>query len=433
MKYGKTIIEKMRNKILNDKILKIARKEPKNFTRKRKLTVQDLILYLLNKKGLTTKMELYQFSKLCKKEEVSSPALLKQREKMNPEVFKYLNQASMKDFYENHVKEVKTYKGYVIVGIDGSSWEVPNTKEAKEYSKSPINQCPRVKVSNCFDVLNCYIIDTQIEPDNYGEIALAKRHLIETKELVGDFPLIRVMDRGYNSLSDMYHSNKTNEKFIVRLNHRRLKKEYEAMKSDDEWVEIENLYSRIRYYKTNDNELYNYYQSGNKVKVRFVKLPLETGEIEILVTNLSDNEFSKEELAELYQLRWGIETNYHYLKETMKATNITSGKETLIKQEIYSQFLVFNWLQAIQSAVVDEIDQNQYKHKMKININMAAGFIKYFLIYIMLEDDLTLRGHLFDELNQSILNQIVPIRDNRKYERTGLIRNKHHINKRKAF
>jgi IS4 transposase len=83
------------------------------------------------------------------------------------------------------------------------------------------------------------------------------------------------------------------------------------------------------------------------INVRIVNIQLDTGETEILATNLFDAEMTLEDLNKLYNLRWGIETNYHYLKESMKIENISSSKKLLIEQDIFSQMLSFNLLQAI--------------------------------------------------------------------------------------
>lgn len=80
------------------------------------------------------------------------------------------------------------------------------------------------------------------------------------------------MDRGYNSISEVDHSVKNDEKFVIRLDHSKLKKEYQTMKSEDQWLEIENQYDRIKYYKDIDSELYNYYIARNTLKIRFVNI-----------------------------------------------------------------------------------------------------------------------------------------------------------------
>ena len=162
-------------------------------------------------------------------------------------------------------------------------------------------------------------------------------------------------------------------------------------------------------------------------------MKLKTGETEILFTNLESEKFSTEDIVEIYRLRWGIETNYHHLKENMKMTNISSSKEDLIKQDIYSQMLVANMLQAIVNEVEEEIDQEKYQHKMKINMNMAIGYVKRAMLLILIEEDNRTRAKLLDELDEKILSQIIPVRDGRTFDRNKTTKNKHHRNKRKSF
>ena len=49
----------------------------------------------------------------------------------------------------------------------------------------------------------------------------------------------------------------------------------------------------------------------NKIKIRLIKVILDTGEIEILMSNLMDKKkYPKAIFKELYFMRWGIETSY---------------------------------------------------------------------------------------------------------------------------
>ncbi|GIN84921.1 hypothetical protein J6TS2_13070 [Heyndrickxia sporothermodurans] len=57
----------------------------------------------------------------------------------------------------------------------------------------------------------------------------------------------------------------------------------------------------------------------------------------------------------------------------MKITNISSSMEELIKLDIYNQIYVFTLLQTVKNEAEKVIVQEIYKHKMKININMAVG------------------------------------------------------------
>lgn len=59
---------------------------------------------------------------------------------------------------------------------------------------------------------------------------------------------------------------------------------------------------------------------------------------------------------------------------------------------------------------------------MKININMAIGFVKRFLVKILIEDDENKRNKLSDQLFNNILKNIVPIRKDRHNRETTIKR-----------
>lgn len=437
MKYKMYNINKLRKDVDSNKIYNQCRKNNKDFTRNRKLTPKDLIYYTINNRGKTTKMELYDFIEQFNLNKVSDAALLKQREKLDENVFKKLNQNSLTDFYNLFQDEVKNFKGYIVTAIDGSDCEIPNTpttrKRYQTITGKDAGNVARIKLSNCYDLLNNYILDTEIEEYKHSENELAERHMKIVETFITKYPIISIRDRGYFSLSYMYHNIKNNKKFVIRLNKNFLKQEQSSMKTDDEIVEIKYQYDRIRNYIYSDTELYNYYENGNTMKVRFVNIKLSTGEIETIITNLDQKDFTKEDINYLYQLRWGIETSYAYLKESMMVTNISSSKDCIIKQEIYSQMMVYNIMQSIVNDLESEIDQDKYKHKMKININMATGFVKRYLVRILVEKNKKVRKKLSDQLFDNILDNIVPVRSGRHNERKSSTKNKHPINKRKSF
>ena len=438
MKYVMYNINKFKESIECDNLNNKCKKREKDFSRNRKLTPKDLILFTLNNRGKTTKMELYDFTQEYNIDEVSAPALLKQREKLNEDIFKELNKESLIRFYGEFPQEVKTYKGNILAAIDGSDCEVPNTKTTRERYKS-INskddeRVARIKLSNCYDVINGYVLDTEIAEYKHWEIDLAIKHIKTTSYITEYFPIIYVMDRGYFSLATMYHFINDGTKFIIRLNKNFLKLEQESMQSDDEIVEIKYQYDRIRAYKNKDEEFYNYYKNGNTISLRFVNIKLSTGEIETIMTNIGEDELSIEDINKIYKLRWGIETSYHELKESMQVTNISSSKDTIIKQEIYSQMTVYNIIRSITNDLNSQIEQAKYKHPMKTNFNMAVGFVKRFLLKILIEKDNKKRKELSEVLFENILKNLIPIRDGRKYPRDKKkLSNKHHVNKRKSI
>ncbi len=436
MKYSYKNINIIKEELEKCDFISKCKLSKNDYIRKRKVGPRDIILYELNKKGLSSKMEIINFNNINDIKEISSPGLFKQREKLNPEAFIYLMQVSLKEFYMGYQNEVKTYKGYILTGIDGSDFEIPNTKSSREkYNGKQKGQCARVSVSTCYDLLNKYTLDTIVEKYDYSETKMAQRHYetIDKEKILGDFKSIRIMDRNYRNLSNIYHYIKNNDKFLIRIASSVYEKENQAMNSNDEIIEIKYEYNRARYYKDIDPEFYEYFSSGNAVKVRCVKLELETGEIEVLLTNLEKEEFTTEEIKKLYNLRWQIEINYRHLKNDLKIESITSSKETLIKQDIYSQILVSNMLQAFINDNDEKINQEKYKNKMKTNSNMSVGIFKNTLIYILLEDNAKKRCEMMDKFCAAIEKYIIPIKPGRKNKRNNNPKNRYHINQRKTF
>ena len=434
--YKKNNINEIIDIINNDSFKNKCRMNEKAFTRERKLKCKDLVLYELNKRGLSTKMEILNFNNINYVENVSAPALFKQREKLNPEAFTYLIQESLKNFYTNYKKEVKTYKGYILEAVDGSDFEVPNTPKAREkYNGKQKQQCARVTVSICYDILNKYTLDTIVEKYDYSETEMLKQHMetIEKEKIIDKYKPIVIADRNYRNLSFFYHAIEKNQKFLIRIGTKVYKEETSKMKTADENIEIKYSRDRISYYKNSDPNLYEYLKKGNTIKIRCIMIVLETGEIEYLLTNLEEDIFSTNDINELYNLRWQTELNYRHLKNDIKIECITSSKEILIKQDVYSQVLVSNILQAYINDGDELVSNLEYKNKMKVNNNMAVGIFKNSFIYIFLEENIDKRSELMEKLQEAINKFIVPVKPGRKNPRNNNPKNRYHINQRKTF
>ena len=436
MEYKEYTVDKTKE-IINDENSVIKyRTEERYFTRDRKMNFEKVVMYNINKRGLTSKMEIVEFDEIVNSKDITSAGVLKQRKKLKAEIYKDIMQSNLKDFYTKFPNDVKLFKGYILVAVDGSDFEIPNTDTTrKNYDSQKDNtSVARAHVSNAFDVLNRYVMDTIIGPENSDEKEMDRQHLSKLKTLDLPHKIIRVKDRGYVSLKDIYYSNKNDDKYVVRLKKSDFKKIVAGMKSNDEVLEIPYQYDRIRYYKDKDPEFYNLMlETKESIKVRFVKITLSTGETEILITNLTQEEVSTEEMNELYNSRWGIETNYHALKESLKIETITSSFDNLIKQDVYSQMLVFNILQAFVNDANEDIKDLKYKHEMQINFNMAIGFFKKFFILILIEEDPIKKEQLMDMLGMRIEKYLEPIRKGRSYPRNKDKKNRHSINKRKSF
>lgn len=407
------------------------------FNRKRKMNFPNVVYYNLNKKGLTSKMEVEEFQNIVNMTNISNVAVLKQREKLSAEIYNEMRNKNLETFYNEYKTEVKLFKGYVLAAVDGSYFEIPNTTINRAKYCREVDDVPRALVSNYFDILNHYVLNTVIDKETADERRLAETGWKELKSLNIPYPILRIKDRGYVSIKDFYYSNLNNEKYLVRLKKTDYKKYIDNMQSNDETIELKYSRCIMHYYKDIDpifSELLR--KNRESIYIRIVKIDLPNGEVEHLATNLSQEEVSAEEMKELYNLRWQIELNYHLLKESLKIETITSSKSELIKQDIYSQMLAFNILQSfIEDAQTElNVQQKKYKYEMKINKNMAIGFFKKSLIVILIEENQEKRNQMLDAMTEKIQKHLIPIRKNRNYPRNkNKFRNKYPLNKRKSF
>ena len=167
-----------------------------------------------------------------------------------------------------------------------------------------------------------------------------------------------------------------------------------------------------------------------------VKICLSDNNHEILLTNLPTEEFSTEQLSELYHMRWGIETAYETLKSRLQIENFTGTKVPLLLQDIYSTIYVSNLAEDIIWETQQELDQKdkKYKHKMEINQTVSIGILKNDLIYIILEKDVEKQEQLFQNLYEDISKNLVPVRPDRHYKRTkGQLAGKYSNTHKRAF
>ena len=436
IKYGYKGLSKIRSKIQSKELKEKWRKTITDFTRKRKMDFEKLIHYILNKKGLSTNMEINNFfNKIDEDTDMSAQALLDQRLKLKPEVFVELNEDYLKGFYSEYREtDVKNYKGYILKAIDGTDFEIPNTEKSKDtfgrVKAKEGESIPRTSVSMCYDVLNGYIIDVIPEKYRSNEIYMAKRHMRKDQEITENYNSIYIMDRNYVSFDFLAFLQKNDIKFLSRLNLGYYTKETENMKTRDEIVEIFHTKERMKRKHFEDEETREYAKE-NKIEVRILKYVLKTGEEEYLITNLK--EFSYEELFEIYGKRWNIETLYNSLKNKLQIEKFTSSKEEIIKQDIYASTLVYNMVQTMKNEAKEDIEQKKYKYEMKINENISIGLFKNEMIYIMLEDNDKKRVKRYDKLCKKILKYKIPIRKDRQYKIQWRPDNQNSYNKLKGF
>ena len=183
---------KDQNNILSDTFIEVCRNGRTNtLVRKRKMPLEDLIYSMINRRGLTLKLELRNYMKITHPGvEISKPGYLKQRMKLNPEAFKYLYQSHNKNFYQDPEVEPYTYNGFLVLAVDGSNINIPTTAETVEkYGSASVRggkPCAQIGLGCIYDVLNRFILDSSINQVKFDEMRIAQEQLAGIRDTIGN-------------------------------------------------------------------------------------------------------------------------------------------------------------------------------------------------------------------------------------------------------
>ena len=382
----------------------------------------DYVWYLIMQKGRTTSMELDEYLKIKNgtyEISISKQAFSKQRQNLMPQIFIDIYKDYLLDFYNNYPEEVITFKGYHICAIDGSLFEIPNTKELRKEFKTQKNnsgnrESARARVSGIYDVENGFMLDALIKDCKEGEKELAKKNIENAGKILNLENCIIIFDRGYPGIDLIWYLEKLNVKYIFRLPTRMYAKEKASMKNDDEWMDIE-VSGRLK--NISDKEVKKELKKQEKIKVRMSKIVLDTGEEEYLLSNISENIISLKEMKETYFKRWQIEIGYDILKNKLHLENFTGKTKITIEQDFYAQIYTFNVLQDIKNTNTKRIQEKQLnknlKYKYKVNINILAGWLKNILIAVMFTEDGDEKEKLYKIIVEKAEKNLVAIKPNR--------------------
>ena len=406
----------------------------KAFTRKRKMPVCDIIISIMTSKKQTCAMELRNFFKLKDREEISKQAYFKARQNLDPEVFTYLN-----DFYK-HPDEVKTWKGYIVLAIDGSKVEIPNSEENREKygvlrNQNETESPARAMISGLFDVFNKFFLDLQICNIHESELDAAEKNLEAIKRIGIEQKAIIIFDRGYPSFEMLYYLEKLGLKYIIRLPSTGFDKERASVKSDDEEITLEINNNRLRNVKSRNSEIYKEMKNLKSINTRLVSENTPAGQKFSVFTNLP-SEISSEEICDAYFFRWKIEEAYHTLKNKMKFESVSGQASIYVEQDFLAQIHVYNMMEDMIEFVEDELlksDEKKSKYHQHLNENMAIGLFAQDFIKILLEENGRKRYNLMKTLQKDMQKYLLPKRLSISQKRTFRKANKYSANQKNSF
>jgi hypothetical protein len=415
-------------------LLSRSRVNEKAFTRNRKVGFATLVCMILNMIRKSSQLEIDDFVKKFGTDDMIDSTYTKQsfseaRQKLSPEAFVMLNDEFVYRFYEDN--DFKKYKGYRLLAIDGSCIEIPNSEELRKYYGYATNSNSQKKTaralsSTVYDVENKIVLSSLLGRYDDSEREHAIKNIDKLKGFnQGEVKDLILFDRGYPSVPLILYLNKVGIKYVIRAG-TSFYEEVIGTKTQDENVEIVVTKERAKGFKKRGRSI----PVGTVIKLRVLKVVLDTGEIETLVTNLTEEELKYEESKELYFKRWGIETKFDELKNKFQIENFSGTKPLIIEQDFHATLLLSNIASIFEQEAEDEIKeknaQKALKHEYKVNKNILVGKLKNSLIEMLLEENDAKRELLYDKFLQEVKRNVVPVIKGRVFERDKGIRTSKH-------
>lgn len=331
---------------------------------------------------------------------VTKMAYSKARHKLKHTAFIELNQtAVVHTMYEDG--DYATFNGFRILGIDGSKVQLPDTDEIREaFGTIPYDnktsvpgEHPYALASVCYDVLNRIALDAQLLPCRTYEVTAAIAHLTpkrwdpehgEAAGLRAGKGDLFVYDRNYHAFLAMAATRATGADFLIRCKRQSGMPAVEAMfRGDgaDDQIAVVNP-PRL----TNQGDRLRQYPSS--LQVRLVRLKLKDGTAEVLVTSVLDVAvLSRDDLGEIYWMRWGVETFYGILKTRLALENFSGYSPDAVQQDFFSAVL----LSGIESIMVEDAEDRLAKqtagHPKKVNKAVSFNAIKERAFELFMSDD----------------------------------------------
>lgn len=296
---------------------------------------------------------------------------------IKPSIFKYLNE----DYLSNIEKTstFRLYKGkYRLVGADGSTIGLPRTPANQEEFGSTKNQHGKqhiARVEFIADLLNGYSLFSY----------LGKSKSAETKMLYKGLDTIphnsiSVLDRLYTGVGLMTAFEVTNRKFVIRArkNWNAALKKFIADDLTDQIVEVPLSGRAIKDLK----EMGVAIPLTKSITVRIIRVLLSTGEYEYLITNIL-HEFTIEDFAEIYKLRWQIEILIDVKKNVLALEAFIGHDPENVKQEFYANDLLYNMGMHLYNIANEKLQERLKDSDSKVekrpNLTLIFGLLTSYI------------------------------------------------------
>jgi hypothetical protein len=316
------------------------------------------------------------------------------------------------DYFYQHFP-YQTWQGFRLLAIDGSTTQLPPTPEIIQHF-GLWHATPVARVSQMFDVLNEVTVDALIGPKTAGERAFAARHLAK----VGPGDLV-LLDRGYPAFW----------LFVLILSQ---KADFCARMPLGVWTEVDQFIAsglpeqiiQLHPGQTAHSECQARHLPTDPLKVRLLRLDLDNGEVEVLVTSLlAPDLYPDAFFKELYHQRWPVEESYKAIKYRIEVENWSGQSPLAIYQDFHAKMFTMNLTAILAQPAQTQVKQPSPTKKYTYQVNFTHALSKMKDTVVLLFQKTSI-SDILSTLWQLMTRTTEPIRPGRKYPRKKSIKPK---------
>lgn len=353
--------------LIPNKISPHYKQKEKDFSRKRKLPLSRIIIFILfitvsgKSKGVDTKSG--EFFRNARRsglwpdaKAVHRGSVSKRRNKVDWKIFEDIFHDAVNLAYElwpgSELSESESeapqnsnskylWKGMSVFAIDGSKYTLPATTEIRKefdpksgFQYKNKGHYPQCLVSTAYDVFRRLPVARTIVPVNSSERE-------QVKQLLQHIPQNNLLlyDRGYPSYELIKYLNENYSGYYIfrcpaSETFPAVEKFLESKEQEDIIQISPTQKSKKKFPKDERKKL-------GPIKLRVIRMIAPDGTVSVLLTNLFDKtQFSRESIIELYFRRWRVEEYYRDEKIYLEVEKFHSKNCNGIRQELFAALIM---------------------------------------------------------------------------------------------
>jgi hypothetical protein len=372
-----TVVQLTRDVMQEPSFCRAHRVSDQCFIRRRKLTFVKVMVTLLQKTVRSIQLHLHDFFGELGQHSVVASSWCEARLKLKHTAFIELNRRAILEVAYGGQSgfPVRRWKGHRLLGMDSSLIRLPDEPAVgqefgwMEFSHAPgvgPQRCAQGRLSVLTDVLNRLAIETILTPWKQceREVVLAHWPQLEPQD-------VSLLDRGFASYELWARFVAHQRWFVCRC-------------PDSSFAPINQLFAQNQ---AGRSLLVTLSPPASKrvavggaglpetITLRLVTVRLESGQLEVLATNLLDPAtYAVEDLREVYGYRWGMETYYGLIKGRLDLENFSGLSVEAIRQDLHATVFLSNLESILTRPAQAQLQEASQQGQHQAQVNRAVSF-----------------------------------------------------------